>query len=176
MYASRCHQKLRRLCYVTSPLTNLQRYHHFSILYEFYAAEQIQTIIKTESSTFSETKFARTYAVIFRVRVPGYSRQPYIWQATLWLRSSLPLSLCAISKLLPLVYETKIGHMTLTMPSVRRNLSQLGWALTWLNPFMKFKYGASSVLKIWRDQNSNRSRDSDHASHPWARSCHGQPA
>ena len=61
IYVSRCHQKLTRLRYVTSPLTNLHWYRHFSIQYEFYAAEQIQTIIKTESSTFSGTKFAWTY-------------------------------------------------------------------------------------------------------------------
>jgi len=42
-----------KLCYVTSPLTNLHWYHHFLIRYEFYAAEQIQTIIKTESASFS---------------------------------------------------------------------------------------------------------------------------
>jgi len=60
-----------KLCYVTSPLTNLHWYHHFLIRYEFYAAEQIQTIIKTESASFSWTNVAWTYAVIFRVRVPG---------------------------------------------------------------------------------------------------------
>jgi len=56
-YVSRCPQKLRILRYVTSPLANLHWYRHFSIRYEFYAAEQIQTIIKTESSSFSSTKY-----------------------------------------------------------------------------------------------------------------------
>jgi len=42
----------------------------FSTQYEFYAAVQIQTTIKTESASFSRTNVAWTYAVIFRVRVP----------------------------------------------------------------------------------------------------------
>jgi len=60
------------LCDITTDQLTY-RYHHFSIRYEFYAAEQIQTIIKTESSNFSGTRFAWTYAEIFRVRVPGRS-------------------------------------------------------------------------------------------------------
>ena len=46
-------------------------YRHFSIRYEFYAAAQTQMIIKTESMSFSWTNVVWTYAVIFRVRVPG---------------------------------------------------------------------------------------------------------
>jgi len=53
-YVSRCHQKLRRLRYVTSPLTNVHRYRHFSIRYEFYAAEQIQTTIKLKGQVLVE--------------------------------------------------------------------------------------------------------------------------
>jgi len=41
---------MSRLHYVTSPLTNLHRYRHFSIQYEFYASAQIQTIIKGRSA------------------------------------------------------------------------------------------------------------------------------
>ena len=50
MYVPQCYQKLKRLRYVSSPLADL---HHFSIRHEFYAAAQIQTIIKTESVSFS---------------------------------------------------------------------------------------------------------------------------
>jgi len=40
-------------------------YRHFSTRHEFYAATQIQTIIKTENARFSPTNAAWTYAVIF---------------------------------------------------------------------------------------------------------------
>jgi len=43
----------KKITYVSSPLTNLHWYRHVSIRYEFYIATQIQTIIKTETPSFS---------------------------------------------------------------------------------------------------------------------------
>ena len=53
MYVSRCHQKQTRLRYVMLPLTNLHCHRRFTIRWEFCVATQIQTIIKTESASFS---------------------------------------------------------------------------------------------------------------------------
>ena len=75
MYVSGCHQKLTRLRYVTLSLANLHWYRHFLIRYEFYAAVQIQTIIQTESASFSRTNVAWTYAVIFQIQVKEKERK-----------------------------------------------------------------------------------------------------
>jgi len=47
---------------------------HFSIWYEFYASAPIQTIVKTESASFSWTNVVWTYAVIFWVLVSWQCR------------------------------------------------------------------------------------------------------
>jgi len=57
------------LCGVTTHQLTLVS--SFLIRYEFYAAVQIQMIIKTESGHFSSTNVAWLYVVIFRVWVPG---------------------------------------------------------------------------------------------------------
>jgi len=64
------------LCDITNQQLALvmRLYHHFSTQYEFYAAAQMQTIIKTESASFSSTNVALTYTVIFVVRYPGSVR------------------------------------------------------------------------------------------------------
>jgi len=64
------------LCDVTTHQLKLvmKLYHHFSIRYKFYAAAQIETIIKTESASFGWTNVVWTYVVIFRVRIPRQCR------------------------------------------------------------------------------------------------------
>ena len=89
---------------MTSPLTNLHWYRHFSIQYEFYASVQIQMIIKTKSVSFSWRNVAWKYTVIFQLlgtrvvlgskkypgnKLPGYpAALPTI--SPLWQRSNQP--------------------------------------------------------------------------------------
>ena len=53
MYVSRCDLKLTRLRHVTSLTIHKLTLRHFPIRYEFYAAAEIQIIIKTGSGSFS---------------------------------------------------------------------------------------------------------------------------